>query len=209
VGDDKAMRVGDAVYVLGYPAVATFNPLLSAETISEATLTRGLVSAKKNMKDGWEVLQIDAAITHGNSGGPVMNDRGEVIGLATFVSVDEQRKQQVQGMNFIVPTTIVNEFVTKAKINPEMSDISLAYEEAMDLFDKARYKKALEKFRTVKEMNPSFPFIDTYLSQTQTNIDKGLDKEPKDMKMYYYIGGGAVVLMLVLFLLFRRKKNAK
>jgi S1-C subfamily serine protease len=209
VGDDKAMRVGDAVYVLGYPAVATFNPLLSAETISEATLTRGLVSAKKNMKDGWEVLQIDAAITHGNSGGPVMNDRGEVIGLATFVSVDEQRKQQVQGMNFIVPTTIVNEFVTKTKIKPEMSDISLAYEEAMDLFDKARYKKALEKFRTVKEMNPSFPFIDTYLSQTQTNIDKGLDKEPKDMKMYYYIGGGVLVLVMVLFLLFRRKKNAK
>jgi len=209
VGDDKAMRVGDAVYVLGYPAVATFNPLLSAETISEATLTRGLVSAKKNMKDGWEVLQIDAAITHGNSGGPVMNDRGEVIGLATFVSVDEQRKQQVQGMNFIVPTTIVNEFVTKTKIKPEMSDISLAYEEAMDFFDKARYKKALEKFRTVKEMNPSFPFIDTYLSQTQTNIDKGLDKEPKDMKMYYYIGGGVLVLVLVLFLLFRRKKNAK
>ena len=207
IGDDKAMRVGDPVYVLGYPAVATFNPLLSAETVSEATLTRGLVSAKKNMKDGWEVLQIDAAITHGNSGGPVMNEQGEVIGLATFVSIDEQRKQQVQGMNFLVPATIVNEFIVKTKIKPEMSDISLAYEEAMDMFDKARYKKALEKFKGVKEMNPSFPFIDSYLSQTQKNIDKGLDKEPKDMMMYYYIGGGVVVILL-LFLLLRKKKKA-
>lgn len=206
IGDDKAMRVGDAVYVLGYPAVATFNPLLSTETVSEATLTRGLVSAKKNMKDGWEVLQIDAAITHGNSGGPVMNEQGEVIGLATFVSVDELRKQQVQGMNFMVPTTILNEFVDKAKIKPEMSDISLAYEEAMDMFDKARYKKALEKFKVVKDMNPSFPFIDSHLSQTQKNIDKGLDKEPKDMKMYYYIGGGVVALIL-LVILFRKKKK--
>jgi serine protease Do len=206
IGDDKAMRVGDAVYVLGYPAVATFNPLLSSETVSEATLTRGLVSAKKNMKDGWEVLQIDAAITHGNSGGPVMNEQGEVIGLATFVSVDELRKQEVQGMNFMVPTTIVNEFVDKTKIKPEMSDISLAYEEGMDMFDHHRYKKALEKFKVVKDMNPSFPFIDTYLSQTQKNIDKGLDKEPKGMKMYYYIGGGVVVLLL-LFLLFRKRKK--
>jgi len=206
MGDDKAMRVGDAVYVLGYPAVATFNPVLSKETVSEATLTRGLVSAKKNMKDGWEVLQTDASITHGNSGGPVINDKGEVIGLATFVSVDELRKQEVQGMNFMVPTTIVNEFVEKAKIKPAMSDISLAYEEAMDLFDKARYKKALEEFKVVKEMNPSFPFIDTYLSQTQKNIDKGLDKEPNDMKMYYYIGGGVVALIL-LFLLLRRKRK--
>jgi serine protease Do len=207
IGDDKAMRVGDAVYVLGYPAVATFNPVLSTETVSEATLTRGLVSAKKNMKDGWEVLQIDAAITHGNSGGPVMNEQGEVIGLATFVSVDELRKQEVQGMNFMVPTTIVNEFVDKTKIKPEMSDISLAYEEAMDMFDKHRYKKALEEFKIVKDMNPSFPFIDTYLSQTQKNIDKGLDKEPKDMTMYYYIGGG-VLAVILLFLLFRRKKKS-
>jgi len=208
IGDDKAMRVGDAVFVLGYPAVATFNPLLSAETVSEATLTKGLVSAKKNMKDGWEVLQIDAAITHGNSGGPVMNEKGEVIGLATFVSVDEQRKQEIQGMNFIVPTTIVNEFINKTKIKPEMSDISLAYEAAMDLFDKSRFKKALVEFKKVKDMNPSFPFIDTYISQAQTNIDKGLDKEPKDMKMYYYIGGGAVVLILLFFLLLRKKKKA-
>ena len=207
IGDDKDMRVGDQVYVLGYPAVATFNPVLSTETISEATLTRGLVSAKKNMKDGWEVLQIDAAITHGNSGGPVMNDKGEVIGLATFVSVDEQRKQEVQGMNFIVPTTIVKEFIDKMKIKPEMSDISLAYEGAMNLFDKARYKKALEKFQEVKDMNGSFPFIANYINQTQKNIDKGLDREPKDMTMYYYIGGGAVLLVLILFLVFRKKKN--
>jgi serine protease Do len=208
IGDDKAMRVGDQVYVLGYPAVATFNPLLSEETVSEATLTRGLVSAKKNMKDGWEVLQIDAAITHGNSGGPVMNDKGEVIGLATFVSVDEQRKQEVQGMNFLVPSTIVNEFIAKAKIKPEMSDISLAYEEAMDLFDKSRFKKALVKFRRVKDMNGSFPFIDTYIADTQRNIDKGLDKEPKDMKMYYFIGGGVLLVILALVFLLKRKKKA-
>ncbi|MFZ1327761.1 MAG: serine protease [Chitinophagaceae bacterium] len=208
MGDDKALRVGDQVYVLGYPAVATFHPLISEESISEASLTRGLVSAKKNMKDGWEVLQTDASITHGNSGGPVMNEQGEVVGLATFGSIDYQRQAEVQGMNFIVPSTIVQEFIKKAKIDPEMSDISLVYEDAMSLFDKSRYKKALEKFQEVKEMNGSFPFIDKMIKDTEKNIEKGLDKEPKDMTMYYYIGGGAVLLILVLFLLFRKKKKA-
>ncbi|HMU46888.1 MAG TPA: S1C family serine protease [Chitinophagaceae bacterium] len=207
IGDDKALRVGDQVYVLGYPAVATFHPLLSEESVSEATLTRGLVSAKKNMKGGWEVLQTDASVTHGNSGGPVMNEKGEVIGLATFGSIDEQRRQEVQGMNFIVPTTIVKEFIKEAKIDPEMSDISLAYEDAMNLFDQSRFKKALLKFDEVKDMNPSFPFIDKYIADTQTNIDKGLDKEPKDMMMYYYIGGGVLVFVLVLFLVFRKRKK--
>ncbi len=207
MGDDKALRVGDQIYVLGYPAVATFHPLISEESISEASLTRGLVSAKKNMKDGWEVLQTDASITHGNSGGPVMNEQGEVIGLATFGSIDYQRQAEVQGMNFIVPSTIVQEYIKKARIDPAMSTISLAYEEAMDFFDNSRYKKALVKFQEVKEMNGSFPFIDKYIADTRKNIDKGLDNEPKDMMMYYYIGGGVLLLLLILFLVFRRKKK--
>ena len=208
IGNDKEMRVGDQVFVLGYPAVATFHPLISEESISEASLTRGLVSAKKNMKDGWEVLQTDASITHGNSGGPVMNENGEVIGLATFGSIDYQRNAEVQGMNFIVPSTIVFEFIEKAKVDPVMSDISMAYEEAMDYFDKSRFKKALTKFQEVKEMNPSFPFIDKMIKDTQRNIDKGLDKEPADMMMYVYIGGGVLVLLLLLWLVFRKKKKA-
>jgi S1-C subfamily serine protease len=207
IGDDKELRVGDQVYVLGYPAVATFHPLISDESISEATLTRGLVSAKKNMKDGWEVLQTDASITHGNSGGPVMNEKGEVIGLATFGSIDQQRGQEVQGMNFIVPTTIVKEFIQQAKVTPGMSDISLAYEEALSLFDKEFYKKALAKFKEVKNMNNSFPFIDKFISDTQKNIDKGLDKGSSGIDpLYYYIGGGALVVILALVLLLRRKK---
>lgn len=208
VGDDKELKVGDQVYVLGYPAVATFHPLISEESISEASLTRGLVSAKKNMKDGWEVLQTDASITHGNSGGPVMNEYGEVIGLATFGSIDQQRGQEVQGMNFIVPTTIVKEFIRKGKIRPGMSDISLTWEEALDLYDEERYKKALDKFDEVKDMNASFPFIDKYIAETEDKIDQGLDREPRDMMMYYYIGGGVLLLGLVLFLVFRKRKKA-
>jgi serine protease Do len=207
MGNDKDMRVGDQVYVLGYPAVATFHPLISEESISEASLTRGLVSAKKNMKDGWEVLQTDASITHGNSGGPVMNEYGEVVGLATFGSIDYQRQAEVQGMNFIVPSTIVEEYIRKARIDPEMSDISLTYEEAMDLYDEARYVKALEKFDEVKAMNKSFPFIDKMIDDTERKIDRGMDKEPTDMKMYYMIGGGAVLLILIVFFVVRSRRK--
>ena len=112
-------------------------------------------------------------------------------------------------MNFIVPTTIVKEFIEKGKVKPAMSDISLAYEEALSLFDKEWYKKALVKFKEVKGMNKSFPFIDKFIDDTQKNIDKGLDKEPKGIDpMYYYIGGGALVVILALVLLLRRKKKA-
>ena len=93
------------------------------------------------------------------------------------------------------------------KIDPKMSDISLVYEEAMDFFDKARYKKALAKFEEVKEMNHSFPFIDKMIKDSKRNIERGLDKEPDNMMMYY-IGGGVLVVLLGLFFVMRKKKKA-
>ncbi|MCX8019004.1 MAG: trypsin-like peptidase domain-containing protein [Chitinophagaceae bacterium] len=207
LGDDTECRVGDQLYVLGYPAVATFHPLLSEKTIAEATLTRGILSARKSMKDGWDVLQTDASITHGNSGGPVMNEKGEVIGVATFGSMDEQRGQEVQGMNFVIPVSIVKEFVREAMISPHMSEISLLYEEALNYYDQQRYKKALAKFEEVKAKHPSFPGLEKFIAECRDLMAKGLDKEPKNVTPYYIGGGAVVVTALLLFLLLRRRKK--
>ena len=203
VGEDKDLRVGSQVYVLGYPAVATFHPLISGSSVAEATLTRGLVSAKKKMRGGWEVLQTDASITHGNSGGPVINEQGEVIGLATFGSIDQQRGMEVQGMNFIVPSTILKEYLVKADVKASMSTVSLSYEKGLEFFDKAYYRKALKHFEKVKQRNSTFPFIDQVIADTEQKIEQGLDEEPK---MVYYIIGAALLLFVILFLFFRKHK---
>lgn len=205
IGDDKRMRVGEQVYALGYPGVATFHPLISEESIAEATLTRGIVSARKTMLGGWQVIQTDVAITHGNSGGPVFNDRGEVIGLATFGSADEERGQEVQGMNFIVPTTVVQEFIKEAKIKPAMSKISLLFEEGLVLFDKKYYKRALGKFERVNKIDSTYPFIANYLKETTASIERGEDEE-KQSNWWWWVGGGAVAVLVGLFFV-RRKKQ--
>jgi S1-C subfamily serine protease len=210
IGDDKRMRVGDQVYALGYPGVATFHPLISEKSIAEATLTRGIVSARKTMRDGWQVLQTDVAITHGNSGGPVFNDKGEVIGLATFGSSDEERGQEVQGMNFIVPTTVVQEFIKKIKIKPAMSKISLLFEEGLVLFDKKYYKRALTKFERVNDIDSTYPFIASYLDDTKASVARGEDEEKTGGEWWWWVGGGVVVSIIFILLIrsrFRKQQR--
>ena len=73
LGDSDAMRPGD-------PVVAIGNPMGLEDTVSN-----GLVSARRKVEGGLEVLQVSAPIAPGSSGGPVFNDRGEVIGVATAV----------------------------------------------------------------------------------------------------------------------------
>lgn len=85
LGDSQAAAVGEHVVAIG-------NPLGLGDTISD-----GLLSGMRDFGDGVGVLQISAPISPGSSGGPVLNDRGQVIGIATFVV------NQGQNLNFAVP----------------------------------------------------------------------------------------------------------
>lgn len=84
IGDDRSLSVGDAVYVMG-------NPLGLNWTFSD-----GLVSAKRT-EDGVTYLQISAPISPGSSGGPVLNQRGEAVGVATLTFTEGQN------LNMAVP----------------------------------------------------------------------------------------------------------
>ena len=77
-------EVGEHVVVVGSPLGL------------EMTVSEGLVSAIRTVRDRGEFLQISAPIAPGSSGGPVVNMQGQVIGIATF----QVRGQQI---NFAVP----------------------------------------------------------------------------------------------------------
>ncbi|MBI2840512.1 MAG: Do family serine endopeptidase [Acidobacteria bacterium] len=88
LGDSDRLRVGDWVMAIG-------NPLLY-----EHTVTVGVVSAKGrgNLATPFDnYIQTDAAINKGNSGGPLINARGEVVGINTLVSM------YGQGIGFAIP----------------------------------------------------------------------------------------------------------
>ncbi len=114
LGESKRTRAGDKVYVIGYPGVVMEHPYLSEETALEPTVTWGIIGGKKKTKDGSSCLQTDADITHGNSGGPVINEKGEVIGIATFGSMG--RKGEVPGFNFLRPSELVEEFLKETGV---------------------------------------------------------------------------------------------
>ncbi len=113
----------------------------------------------------------------------------------------------VGDMNIIVPVTIVQEFIKKAEVKPEISHILLAYENAY-YFNKAWYKKVLAKFKEVKGMNNSFTFVDKFIEETKNSISKGLDIETKGIDlMYYYMWRYIVPETDFLFLAFRERKR--
>jgi serine protease Do len=206
LGDDSQVNTGDKVYVLGYPAAATFHPILSDQSQVEPTMTSGTVSAKKTMPGGWSVVQIDAPITHGSSGGPVFDAEGRVIGIATFGSVDPNTGQEIQGFNFAVPVSVAREFIGKAGARPAQGVVTEKYDDAIALYDKQWYSDALAEFQQVNSLSPGHPYVQEYIGKSQLAVAQGKDRSRDKYIPYFAAGvplgllliGGAVVVMVLM-----------
>ncbi|MBO3464169.1 S1 family peptidase, partial [Aetokthonos hydrillicola] len=109
LADSKQVELLDHITVVGYPGAAD-SSLLASPSHYVASFTDGKISAKKQLPDGSPVLQISAPATHGNSGSPVLNDKGEVIGMVTFGS-------DVSGFTFIIPSETISQFLWLAGVS--------------------------------------------------------------------------------------------
>jgi S1-C subfamily serine protease len=86
-----ALELEDASAGIGTEVFAVGNPLGL-----EGTVTKGIVSATRTISSGIKYLQIDAGLNPGNSGGPLVNQRGRVLGVNTF------KLKGYEGLNFAV-----------------------------------------------------------------------------------------------------------
>jgi hypothetical protein len=96
LGNSDRVRPGETVVAIG-------NPLGLEHTVSN-----GLVSAVREVAPELTMLQISAPIAPGSSGGPLFNDRGEVIGVATGILVGGQN------LNFGVPVNYLKPLLESA-----------------------------------------------------------------------------------------------
>jgi S1-C subfamily serine protease len=113
VSDD--LQVGDPVYAIGNP--------LGVELRN--TLTDGIVSAINRDVDvdgvKMTLIQTTAALNSGNSGGPLINQYGQVIGINTIKMMSEY--DTIEGLGFAIPSSLalrwVNELIEFGKIQPQ------------------------------------------------------------------------------------------
>lgn len=92
---ENGAKQGEAVYAVGFPGAADYLSDKEANTSADATITDGIVSAVREATvSGYgtptKILQINAAINSGNSGGPLFNANGEVVGINTYGINDSQ-----------------------------------------------------------------------------------------------------------------------
>jgi serine protease Do len=190
LGKSDNVQLQDHITVVGYPAAADTD-VLDKKSQLEASITDGKVSAKKTAQDGSPVLQVSAPATHGNSGGPVLNDKGEVIGMLTFRG-DTVNGQEVSGFSFVVPASTMMEFVKQGGATNQEGAVDKAYREGLELFWQSEYSAAIKKFETVKALYPQHSEVEKLTRDSQQAIAEGKERSG---------GGGIALAMGFLFIL--------
>jgi hypothetical protein len=117
------------------------------------------VSGFRQDVGGQRVIQTDAAIIQGNSGGPVFDARGEVIGAATFTSL--QGEQVVQGFNFLIPVETVREALGRAGVTPQPeSAFTRLWNHGVDLYLRDLHYRAFRNMTAAAQIHPGFPDVE-------------------------------------------------
>jgi S1-C subfamily serine protease len=109
---DRAIHSGDSVVVIGYP----YHGLLS----SDFTVTTGIVSSLSGMRNDTRELQISAAVQPGNSGGPLLDTTGLIVGIVT-AKLDVLRVARATGtipenINFAIKTGAIRDFLDNSVV---------------------------------------------------------------------------------------------
>ena len=110
IADSNSIKLGDRVYAIGNPIGMDFQRTVTAGIISGLNRTIKIEEENKSsyMED---LIQTDASINQGNSGGPLINQTGEIIGINTV------KIETAEGIGFAVPIDlikpVIESFVTK------------------------------------------------------------------------------------------------
>lgn len=123
-GDSSSLQSGQTVIAIGSPEGSEY----------ASTVTQGIISSPSRTitynSNQMTVIQTDAAINSGNSGGALANSDGQVIGINSMKLSSSSSGDSVEGMGFAIPSnevvTIVNQLVKKGKITRPQLGIKVA-----------------------------------------------------------------------------------
>ena len=126
IRDADDVAVGDTAFALGYPGVASQSQQFNTYDEDDITLTKGIVSKRtKPVWSNYDAFQMDVYINHGNSGGPLVDEQGFLIGINSSGAVDEQGKSE--GVNYAITSAELTRILDEERIEYTMAGGGLSW----------------------------------------------------------------------------------
>ncbi len=175
IGNIDDAKIGDDIYTVGAPNSMAY------------TLTKGVISAKDRSISGQKYIQIDAAINSGNSGGPLLDDEGYVLGMNTL------KLSNSEGIGLAIPIKRITEF---AKTNGISFDMFSG--------DKSEQSKTTSKEKEETENDSSADNLTKY----ENTPESSREESKREFSLPIIITVAVALIIAILAMILVYKKNA-
>jgi S1-C subfamily serine protease len=197
---------GDEIVALGFPGSAQNLP----SGFTEPQKAFGHVSNIRS-EGTTQVVEVDADLEGGFSGGPVVNNSGQVIGLVSFTILQDTGEAAQQ---YLRTVDDIRTALGAAGVQARRGPVDTAFQDAMNLFWDNHFSAAVPQYRNVTSLSPGHPLATKYLSEAQgkagTAADVPVEEEGGLPIIPIAVGAGVVVVIVIVVLVVvsRRKKPA-
>lgn len=193
--------LGSRLLIIGFPGQGqgALSMLIDSASNGEPTFTQGVVSAIKEAKgDRKKLIQTDATINHGNSGGPGVNSEGKVIGIATYgVATDEG----VENYNYLRDVADLKSLMSKNNVPEDLGETFPAWKEGLNSYWISYLGAAKDSFDKVNRLNSTHPTVNRYLFDVEERLGTADDKSPRftrqQRRLYMNISGGLMAFSII------------
>lgn len=204
LGDSDAVTIGETVHVIGYPGAAQINIISQESRLVEQTISTGTITAGKRDVKGTPVIQTDASASKGNSGGPCINTKGQVIGILSY------GYGEAGTFNWLVPINTAKEFIQAAGVDARQRSLfDTEWEKALRSFEAKQLKAAEESAKNVLIYMPEQPDATRLLLRIKEIVPTAVEPTPKPTNWNTIILVAVAIglaLLVLLFFLFGKKK---
>lgn len=207
LGDSDAVTIGETVHVIGYPGAAQINIISQESRLVEQTISTGTITAGKRDVKGTPVIQTDASASKGNSGGPCINTKGQVIGILSY------GYGEAGTFNWLVPINTAKEFIQAAGVDARQRSLfDTEWEKALRSFEAKQLKAAEESAKNVLIYMPEQPDATRLLLRIKEIVPTAVEPTPKPTNwntiILVAVAIGLALLVLLFFLLGKKKAPA-
>ncbi|MBI2356886.1 trypsin-like peptidase domain-containing protein [Candidatus Dojkabacteria bacterium] len=168
---------GMPIHVLGFPGIVNQDSIFASSASQIPTITNGTIGAvKPNSTGAFKLIQIDASISGGNSGGPIVNSEGEVVGVATYGISDGSSSGDY---NIGVSAEEITKLLASNSVKINEGKVTEYLNDGVENFEKEYYKFAIKDFKKVIELYPdSESILNPLIAISEKKIADGDDKTP-------------------------------
>lgn len=158
LGNSDDVLPGTTVQAMGFPGSGFEEHLMDRSAQFRVSAMNGQISTTKRMAGGWDAFEMTAEINHGDSGGPVLNAKGEVIGLNVGAAQEDAR-----GHTLAVPINLAKELLASegVKIKPDPGSLTQKWVEGIRHYFAGRYDQASSALGDVQKMEQAFNPLNT------------------------------------------------